>query len=179
MRRRGTSLVELMVVMSACVVVLTLSAELIHRAMHIQSRTTAVISAERSAQRLAAAFRRDVQDATQQLDGADDATLLRFEVGSEEIEYRKDGPTIERQVSREETVHAKEQFVFPQELNVRIDELSNGLIKLSLESSMDVSGRDGPETPSQAFVTPVHLEATAVLGKNARFVATGSDEVSP
>jgi hypothetical protein len=42
-RRWAISLVELLLTLSACTVILTLSAGLIHRIMHVQSKARAVI----------------------------------------------------------------------------------------------------------------------------------------
>jgi hypothetical protein len=179
MKRRGTTLVELMVVMSACVVVLTLSAELIHRILSVQSRTAAAIAAERSAQRLSATFRRDVQDAARRLDVADPATLLQLAVGADEVVYRQEGPILERQVVRKQATPAREQFVLPEELQVRIDERAPGLLTLSLESRSVEFEPGKIDQASPLFITPMHLEATAVLGKNARLVAESVAEDSP
>src|SRR5206468_8588477 len=58
--RRGASLVELLVVMSACTSILTTSVVLVHRVMHVQSKARSSLAAQRSALRLSEQFRRDV-----------------------------------------------------------------------------------------------------------------------
>lgn len=58
--RRGVSLIELLVVMSAATVILTLSTGLIHRIMHAQSKARGLAEIERTTLRLGNRFRRDV-----------------------------------------------------------------------------------------------------------------------
>ena len=62
--RRAASLAELLVIMSACTIILTTSVQLIHRAMHSQSASRVFFDCERSAQRLSQQFRSDVHEAT-------------------------------------------------------------------------------------------------------------------
>jgi hypothetical protein len=69
--RRGISLVELMLTLSACCVILTMSAALIHRALHAQSKSRRFFDGERNAQRLGESFRRDVHAATSAATGAE------------------------------------------------------------------------------------------------------------
>lgn len=116
-RRHGISLIELLVTMSACTVILTMSAMLIHRIMHVQSRSQKFLHVERHAFRLSQSLRADGQRpaklSTPPLPLAANA-LLRWEpLHGQAIEYRATAGNIQRVVLEGERVVAREDFVFP------------------------------------------------------------------
>ena len=98
--RHAVSLVELLVVMSACSIILTMSAGLVHRAMHAQSATHAFFDGERSALRLSEQFRDDVHQAataTVEAPARNDGVFLRLRLaGDQAIEYRQADSIVER-----------------------------------------------------------------------------------
>jgi hypothetical protein len=184
-KRRGTSLIELLIVMSACTVVLTLSAELIHRVMRVQSRSQAFANSQRSAQRLSTAFRNDVHSASHYETDPDrlgENGLIRLNppVGST-VEYRHKNGTIERVVladtsgeqgasgEGEQAVTAREQFVFSSEIDVTAGQDDHSkLITLSIKPHVD--DRRSGEAPLRlrAFEAPLYLEVQATLERNAQ-----------
>lgn len=186
--RRGMSLVELLLVMSACTVVLTTSAALIHRVMQAQSRTRAVFDAERASLRLANDFRRDVRQAqSAELDPArlnEDAVLMLKLKDGQSIEYRRTGGRLVRTLSERDKQIGREEYVFPAscELTVKQQEVPN-IIVLSLTSSPidvstthDLESNEHPHPP--AWHVPVSLQVAAAPGGDVSHL-TDTAEDSP
>jgi type II secretory pathway component PulJ len=183
--RRGTSLIELLIVMSACTVVLTLSAELIHRVMRVQSRSQAFANSQRSAQRLSTAFRNDVHSASRyETDperlGENGLIRLNPTVGPA-VEYRHKNGTIERVVladtsagqgasgEGEQAVTAREQFAFSTEIDVTAGRDDNSeLVTLTIKPHVDDRRSGKAPLRSIAFEAPVYLEVQATLARNAQ-----------
>ena len=166
--RRGISLVELMLTLSACTVILTMSAGLIHRAMHAQSKSRMFFDGERSALRLAESFRRDVHDAnsiaTRETGGGD--LLLRLQLAKEQsVEYRQAAGRVERLWHVDGIVRAREAFVFPAETRLMTETEGPRLITLSIAPPADATGP--VERPLLPYTVRVCLRAEAVLGRNA------------
>ena len=171
--RRGVSLAELLLTMSACTVILTMSAGLIHRAMHTQSRSRSFFDSERSAMRLGESFRRDVH-------AADDAVIvnadqgegvfLRLQLpGSQLVEYRQAAGRVERILQVGSSVKSREAFVFAVDTKLTAEKSPPHLVVLSIVPPPDVSGpADRP--PLTPYSTPASLRAEAVLGRNASLV---------
>src|SRR5437762_4378350 len=115
-RHRGVSLVELIVVMSAASVILSLSAGLIHRIMHAETAARSLATVERTSLRLAAALRRDVNAATRaitdQAQLADGAFLRLGYLAGSRIEYRRVDETIHRLELDGDRIVARDQFPF-------------------------------------------------------------------
>src|SRR3972149_5845862 len=115
--RHAVSLIELMVVLSACTVILTMSAALVHRVMHAQSKTRAFFDIERSALRLSNQFRRDVHQATAALAGADnlgDGVFLRLELpDNRSVDYYDQEGDVVRILAHDGDALSREEFPFP------------------------------------------------------------------
>src|SRR5262245_16262682 len=112
--RRGVSLTELMVLMSATTMILSMSAMLLHRAMRVQVDSRAFADAERSAARLSRQFREDVHAATSAVLeksklNKDVFVQLKLPVG-ESIEYSRVNGNVRRSVIRSGKVAAREGF---------------------------------------------------------------------
>jgi hypothetical protein len=192
-QRRATSLIELLIVMSACTVVLTLSAELIHRVMRAQSRSQAIANSQRSAQRLANAFRGDVHNTVRfETDsgslGEGGLIKLTPTIGPA-VEYRHKNRTIERVVigeasdeestngEAEQSVTAREQFIFSSEVDVTVGQEEEAkLVTLSVKPLVDDRHGDEASLRSRAFEAPVYLEVQSTLGRTARFVRSAESE---
>jgi type II secretory pathway component PulJ len=122
--RRAMSLVELLVLMSAASLVLTMSAALLHRAMRTQSESRAFYDAERCATRLARQLRRDAHQATAasvENAGQDSNVFLRLQLADQNtVEYSRSGSDLLRTSSAAGKV-SREAFAFPSriELNIR------------------------------------------------------------
>ena len=103
-KRRAVSLVELLVVMSASTLILTLSATLVHRAMHTNSRTRDFSSVERSSLRLFDYFRMDVQQATKAVvnqRGVSEGKFLELMLPENcVLEYWREGDVVKRTVAK-------------------------------------------------------------------------------
>lgn len=183
--RRGASLVELLLIMSACTVVLTLSAELIHRVMIAQSKATTFLNAERSAQRLTAAFRRDVHAATERREGEEakpaSGQLLALTLPDDRlVEYRLEQGTITRTLSENDATKAREQFVFPAEATASVASDDSGMITLTIDTPIAAPSPDDATPKSQAFIIPAKVQIQAILGGDARIeTMTTSGEDSP
>jgi hypothetical protein len=179
--RRGVSLVELMLTMSALTVILTISAALIHRAMHAQSKSRLFFDVERSAQRLSESFRRDVHAASVAAtgDAADGGVLLRLEMaGGQSVEYRQAAGRVERLWHVDDRVRAREAFVFSADTRLTAEQEPPRLVILSIVPSADVAGQ--ADRPLLPYAVPVSLRAAAVLGRNASLVdAADQPEKSP
>jgi len=172
-QRRGISLVELMLTLSACCVILTLSATLLHRAMHAQSKARLFFDGERSALRLSHSFRRDVHDASAAATGDEaggDEVLVRLEMaGGQAVEYRQSGGRVDRTWQAEGRVLAREAFVFTPETRVVVAQESPRLITLSIVPPVDTGTTNGPLLP---YTVPIQLRVEAVLGRNASLAET-------
>lgn len=175
-RRRGSALVELLLMLSACSVILTLSAALIHRAMHAQTKSRLMLDVERSSLRLGEHFRRDVHAATAAAAGQEaggEGVLVRLELGGGgSIEYRHAAGRVERMSAMNDMVHAREAFVFPAETQFTAAKGSSGLVILSLATSEDTAGDASSQAdrPLPSYTVPAVLRIEAAMGQGARFV---------
>jgi len=172
-KRRGVSLAELLLTMSACTVILTMSAGLIHRALHTQSRSRSFFDTERSAMRLSESFRRDVhaaQDAAIGTAAQDDGLLLRLQFsGSQMVEYRQAAGRVERILHVSGSVKSREAFAFAADTQLTVEKASPHLVVLSIVPPPDAPGpADRPLLT--AYSRPVSLRAEAVLARNSSLV---------
>jgi len=172
-KRRGVSLAELLLTMSACTVILTMSAGLIHRALHTQSKSRSFFDTERSAMRLSESFRRDVhaaQDAAIGTAAQDEGLLLRLQFsGSQLVEYRQAAGRVERTLHVNGSVRSREAFVFAADTQLTAEKVPPHLVVLSIVPPPDAPGpADRPLLT--AYSRPVSLRAEAVLGRNASLV---------
>jgi hypothetical protein len=164
-------LLELLLTMSACSVAITLSAGLIHRAMHAQSKSRAFADVERSAMRLSNALRRDAHAADEAVTDAeslDEGAVLRLQLaGDEAIEYRREQGTVERVELAGEVIQSREAFRFPADILLSIEQEPPRIVVLTLTTppvAHSVSAAD--QRPLPAYATPVALRVAAVLGRS-------------
>jgi hypothetical protein len=159
--------------MSACTVILTMSAGLIHRALHTQSKSRSFFDTERSAMRLSESFRRDVHaanDAAIGLAAQGEGLLLRLQFsGRQIVEYRQAAGRVERTVHVDGSVKSREAFVFAADAQLTVERSPQHLVILSIAPP--------PEAPGPAehplltpYSRPVSLRAEAVLGRNSSLV---------
>lgn len=168
---RGISLVELLLTLSACSVILTLSAGLIHRAMHAQSKSRAFADVERNAMRLGNAFRRDIHAADQALSGdetlAEGAVLRLRLAGDETVEYRRAGGVVQRVGLAGDVVQSREEFSFPAEISLTVEQETPRLVVFSITTPVvTASAAPMDKRPPPAYATPVSLRVAAVLARN-------------
>jgi hypothetical protein len=187
--RRGISLVELMLTLSACTVILTMSAGLIHRAMHAHSKGRLFLDGERSALRLSDSFRRDTHAARVAAtgpDAGDSDLLLQLELtGGQSVEYRQTAGRVQRLWKEDGKVRSRELFLFSPETRFIAEQQQPQLVVLSTVSPDDAAdaasapdsvGANTRELPSYTF--PTILRAEAVLGRNRALVDTEPAEIS-
>lgn len=166
-RRRGISLVELVVVMSGCVVLLSLSAACLQRVMQAQVRSRADADLQRTLLRLDQFVRNDVHRATAaeiDVNKLSEGTVLRLELpDSTAIEYRRQAATLLRVQLAGGEMKAREMFSFPREIEPRIARPQPRLIVLSIKADDE----DLVDVPS------VHLQIEAALPRPTRSEARG------
>jgi hypothetical protein len=177
--RRGISLAELLLTMSACTVVLTMSAALIHRALDSQSRARSLLDAERSATRLAAAFRSDVHaalEARRVSEGPDDAgVLVVLQLpGGQTVEYRQSAGTIERLLRADAAVRSRELFVFPAGTQAAATQISPAVVSLTITPPPDPIGT--PQSPRSPLEARVSLNLQAALHRHPSLVEAAAEQ---
>jgi type II secretory pathway pseudopilin PulG len=129
--RRGISLIELLLVMSAASVVLTMSATLIHRLMHAQSKASSLVDVERTALRLSEAFRSDVHRALRVGEFSAESVLVRLQMpGNQTIEYRSEPQAVRRVVSQGSETMARELFAFSATIKSEVRVSNSRLVTL-------------------------------------------------
>lgn len=174
--RHGFTLVELLVVISACSVILTTSVALIHRVMQTHQRTKEFFDVERVAVRLSDQFRRDVHQATEALvnvDAMGEEPFLRLKLlNNQAIDYHHTDGRLRRMESREGMVTSREEFAFPDSVDLHIQETgSPRRVVLSLSTAPDRGRETGQRSPYPHHA-PVLLQIDARLNRDAQ-VAQG------
>lgn len=169
LKRCGVSLVELLVVMSAATVILTLSTGLIHRLMHAQSKARALADVERTTLRLGNDFRRDVHQALRAMtdkSGLASGGFIRLEnVDGSQIEYHAENTTIRRVQLLSGGVVAREEYSFAGECELDAHVESERLVTLTITSR----GRDDADADANVQQSidgaKVDLQVVAALGR--------------
>lgn len=177
--RRGVSLVELLVVMTACTALLTTSAVVLHRMMHAQTKTRDFLAVQRNSLRLSEQFRSDVHRAkSAATDDLAAGTVVRLQLDeSQTVEYRHSEGTVQRGLLDNDEIVAREEFAFASGSKLAISREEPDLLTLSVTREPDDPG--GPAL--QAFATPVHLRIAARLGGDRRHAEAPkvNEEASP
>jgi hypothetical protein len=171
--RRGISLIEMLIVITGCAGILSLSAVLLHRGMRAQEDTRYFFAVERAAWRLAEQFREDAHRADavvledSRLD--DGAFIVMQFADGESVEYRRQGAQIVRILSHDGDATATEQYSLASvsELVLREEQSPRRLI-LTVESSpeawLPAANKPRPGVREQ----PINLRVEAVIGRDAR-----------
>jgi hypothetical protein len=181
--RRGISIVEMLVVMSASTVVLTLASLLIIRAMRVQMESRAHCDVERNALRLSGQFRSDVHQAetaeTKELAG-EDGVFLRLQLpDGNQVKYSRVGGTVQRLASASGQQVWREEFAFPAACDISIRELeSPPRIRLTITAKLTVAPSDGKPTVSTLAI-PVSFDVEAALDRDGRIAAAKVEETNP
>lgn len=179
--RRGVSLSELLVVMTACSALLTLSSSLVCRMMRLHVDSRAYESAERNANRLADNFRRDVHRAqfiTRDPATGRDAVLMQVELSDgRNAKYSWQDGTVLREESGAERPAARDEFELPAACDLTIGEL-DAPRRLVLTVSSDLKARlqEDPRVRPVGHLIPIHLQVEAVVGRDAQLTASAAVE---
>jgi prepilin-type N-terminal cleavage/methylation domain-containing protein len=180
-RRDGVSLIELLVVMSATSIILSLSAGLIHRIMHAESKARSLGTIERTSLRLANTFRRDVHDAsnaiTDRAQLTDGAFVRLNSSGGKRIEYRREQRVIRRIQLDGERIVVRDEFAFPTDFEMNLQYDGSRLLVLAVSSQKENPRNESPREESRsdkpidpvrlAHALTVNLEVAAALGRGA------------
>jgi hypothetical protein len=168
-RRRAVSLVELLLTMSACTVILTMSTALIHRVLHAQSKTRAFVDCERAALRLSEQFRRDVhaaRDATTADANLGEGVFLRLQFPTNQsVEYRHSQGAVLRVLLENGATPSREEFVFPANIELSVRQEPPGLVALSITSQPGKAAAEDGQPQSSAYAVTVSLQAEARLNR--------------
>lgn len=193
-KKRGVTLTELLVVLSVCSVVMTISIALIQRAMHAERRSRTFFNLQRSSLRLADQFRADVRQASAIVDTTElpEGSLLQLRTSDDQlVDYRHDAGVILRTVSRNDATVSRETFAFHPQIEAQVSHApSSRMVGLSIttptrespdeaDSAESASSSAALPTPRE-LVIPVRLEVEACLGRDARQVnQRTSEEAAP
>ena len=184
-RRRGISLVELLTVISGCAILMSLCGVLMHRSMQTQARTRYFFAVERTAMRLADQFRADAHRASgveTSDDELDDGAFLQLELPEDEtVEYRREGASVVRLLSRDGAVVARESFSLASvgELSLEEDEAPPRLV-LTIAADPDDSLPSMDRPAAGIRESPISFQVAAVLGRDRRHApADAGQEASP
>jgi hypothetical protein len=169
--RNGISLAELVVVMSAATVILTISASLLHRIMLAHSVARAFTDVERTSLRLANTFRSDVHQAISATTIEPlpaEGPCLRLQLPSNQrLEYRREDGAILRLLLDGERTIAREMFDFRQEIEVASQKDGPRLLTLSINSRQPGATSEDSSLLSHAHAVPVRLRVEAVLHRDS------------
>jgi hypothetical protein len=182
--RTAMSLVELLVIMSAATVVLTLTGVLMQRAMHEQMLSRARVDAQNTSLRFADQLRRDVRDAREILldqsqTQSGDFLKVMIAEGRTVSYSRKSGSVLRRETGGT-LPQRHEEYMFSPGSELKINRLES-----PPRLSLTIQLRPNPSPVSReqsigANPIPISLRVEPVIGHNARFPAVAvSTEVKP
>ncbi len=171
--RRAVSMIELLIVMSACTIVLTLSSALVVRAMRTHAQSRANCDAERNALRLSSQFRCDVHAAQSAVANSNvqrgDSFLSMQLIGDQQVEYSIAGGTVLRLMSLDGKRTSREEFAFPagSELTIREFESPRRIALTIVNQPTFDKLPEGNQRPI-ALSAPLSLHVEASLGLDIR-----------
>ena len=180
--RRGVSLAELLLAMSASSVILTMSVSMIHRVMHTQSRTRSFFDGERAALRLSRQFRQDVHSARSAVTDADrlaPEVLLQLEMEDEQtIEYRRASTGLQRVLLENDEVRSREEYAVQAELSASFrQEESPAIVVLSIAPRAPAGESEQPL--ARPVTKPVTVYVEARLGADRFTTLSAAHEDAP
>ena len=156
MRRRGVTLVELLLLITAMTATISLAASLLHRALRLESASRGLAQADRTALVLARQFRADIRAARGiacTADALPEGVVLRLEpAGGGEIVYRGAAGGLDRAETLSGGRVARESFRFPAEVRFAAAR-GDGIVSLTGDGGG--SAGEGP---------PVEIEVVAAVG---------------
>jgi hypothetical protein len=179
----GVSLTELLVLMSSCTLILSMSGILLHRVMHIEVDSRSIIDAERSCSRLAHQLREDVHDATSidiKNDKPTDGELLLLQLPQDQtVAYSRSDRGIARVMSRKRKVVARDEFAFQRSCTVEVrEEQSPKRVVLMVASPVVDQSNDKAKQLPNLKAVPVGLLIEACVNRNERLTTISSEQES-
>ena len=178
--RRGISLAEMLVVMTACTVAFSLSGQLLTRVFRIYSQSQDHADVERSALRLSTQFRRDVHQAdtaiTETSAGNDGMLFQLSMTDGSQLDYSYRGGTIVRQRTGDGQITAREDFDFPEVLDVMVQRLDvPSRLELTITAVRPVADANQEQPTARASRNPINVHVEAVLGRDRRVADPAND----
>jgi len=155
-RRRGTTLIELMVTISTASVLLLLATSVVHRMMRFESKSRQRASVHRTAVRLSHDFRKDIHQADSfQIRGREDQppTIRLVLPEGSDVTYRVTQHRVLREQRIDDQQVARETYDFPADYQVSFSRSSPRLAELTVVHNPRLAGI-GPQTV-------LHVEAEA------------------
>ncbi len=171
-QRRGTSLAELLVVMTLSMALIGLSAKLLHRVMQAHSKSVAFQRGEQSAWRLSSQLRRDIHAANAVDVGPQADQAIVTSASERRVEYRLAGKSVVRIVTQGDKTESRESFDFPSDLVLHFEKLAEPeRVVLVVESTPHtVPGLDLQPLRSVERV-PFAMRVEACLARAGRMAA--------
>lgn len=163
---RGVSLIELLVVIGASAILLSLAAVAFTRFLQVRTRGQEHLERTVQAARLAEQFRRDVWAASKATIADDAGGELTLNADDRQVTYRIDQQRIVRQELQQGKRKAGDSFLLPGVLPLRLQ--SDGA-KVSIALAADI--RIEPEQPAHGL--PWSIIAT--LGRDRRYATQGGE----
>jgi len=174
--RRAISLLELLLVMSAAIVVLSLTGVLLHRAMLVQLRSRERAHVENTTLRFSEQFRRDVHDSREAMpDNTHNKAGIFFRAttgSSRTIEYTRQGGTILRVESGGDRPVRRESFEFPSTAELHIEQAvaAPPRIVLTIQRLAAEYSLASRASPLDTTIVPVSLHLEPLIGRNSRLL---------
>jgi hypothetical protein len=168
--RTAMSLIELVAAMSACSVILTTCAVLLHRVMRADSDARSFGDVERNATRLCNQFRDDVHQASvASLDHSktDNEDVLKLKLPKDQsLEYSCAAGRVSRMLTQNGKVAAREEFVFPQQSKFAVQE-RNSPKRIILSITTQTKAIAGDVQPLKTYhAIPISLQVEAVVNRD-------------
>jgi hypothetical protein len=178
--RRGISLAEMLVVMTAFTVAFSLSGQLLTRVFRIYCRSQDHADVERSALRLSTQFRRDVHQADTAItetSATDDGVFLRLSMSDgSQLDYSYRGGAIVRQRTGDGELAAREEFKFPEILDVVVQRLGRpSRLELTLTAVRTLAYANPEEPAVRVSRNPINVHVETVLGRDRRVADPAND----
>jgi type II secretory pathway pseudopilin PulG len=181
-RRRGFSLVELLVVLSSVTVLLSLTAVLLTRAMRSQAETRHYFESQRHALALNEQFRRDVHAAQSvELDAAalKKNELVRLTLDENgTVAYLREERGLTRVLTQSDGAVSREEYDLGGVVESKVQqENAPERLALSVTASADIMLMPD-EPPARIREKPAIFQAEAVLGNDQRYARSAAGRES-
>ena len=171
-RRRGISLIEMIVVIGASSIILLVGVGMLHTLMRSERVATESLVHATNHARLAAQFRNDIHAATTatiQGKPGEDYALQITDPNAAEISYAQKGRLLVRKETKPTQPPRHEQFRLPEDVRIRFAINDSGPHKIA-DLSWNFTDDDSTTNADRATRPPLNpLKIEAVIGKDHRY----------
>lgn len=179
--RRGVSLTELLLLMSAHTAILSMCAVLLHSVMRVGIDARSFVDAERTSGRLSRQFRQDVHQASAAVVGGStlkSSVFLQLRISNDEtVEYSQVNGKISRTVLQSGKARACEEFAFEPSCKLMVRQIeSPKRLVLSITSPALESTMDQAEQLKSYKAVPVGLNVEASVNRDATSIKTIAEQ---